>query len=141
MGLMEIPFLVESSLGPTVDGYFVEYWNWRNYTPVSRCIRCKVIDRSDELFAIPVDTTSLSVAREYPDQNEFRIDRGFSKNRRPDLKQIVFGLCTVRGLGICANVNPGNSIILGTSRTSRAFWRKSTNRCVRRACIPLMRRW
>ncbi|WP_303802764.1 IS1634 family transposase [Alicyclobacillus macrosporangiidus] len=62
----------------------------------------------DELFAIHADTTSLSLTGEYPDQSEFRIDRGFSKDNRPDLKQIVFGLCTVRGIGICANVNPGN---------------------------------
>ena len=68
----------------------------------------RVIDPPDELFAIHADTTSLSVTGEYLDQSEFRIDRGFSKDNRPDLKQIVFGLCTVRGLGLCANVNPGN---------------------------------
>ncbi|GGI96476.1 hypothetical protein GCM10010885_02740 [Alicyclobacillus cellulosilyticus] len=70
--------------------------------------KLRVIDEADDLIPIHADTTSLSVTGEYPDQTEFRIDRGFSKDHRPDLKQIVFGLCTVRGLGLCANVNPGN---------------------------------
>ncbi|MCL6444843.1 MAG: DHA2 family efflux MFS transporter permease subunit [Alicyclobacillus sp.] len=29
MGLMGIPLLVAPALGPTIGGYFVEYWNWR----------------------------------------------------------------------------------------------------------------
>ncbi|WP_245629139.1 IS1634 family transposase [Alicyclobacillus shizuokensis] len=70
--------------------------------------KLRVMDDADDLIPIHADTTSLSVTGEYVDQSEFRIDRGFSKDSRPDLKQIVFGLCTVQGLGLCANVNPGN---------------------------------
>lgn len=70
--------------------------------------KLRVMDESDDLIPIHADTTSLSVTGEYLDQTEFRIDRGFSKDNRPDLKQIVFGLCTAYGLGLCANVNPGN---------------------------------
>ena len=70
--------------------------------------RLRVLSDSNELIPIHADTTSLSMTGEYLDQTAFRIDRGFSKDHRPDLKQIVFGLCTVHGLGLCANVNPGN---------------------------------
>ncbi|MDB5084043.1 MAG: Membrane component of multidrug resistance system, partial [Bacilli bacterium] len=29
MGLMGVPMLIAPALGPTIGGYFVEYWNWR----------------------------------------------------------------------------------------------------------------
>lgn len=29
MGMMGIPLLLAPALGPTIGGYFVEYWNWR----------------------------------------------------------------------------------------------------------------
>nr|WP_067935153.1 DUF4277 domain-containing protein [Alicyclobacillus kakegawensis] len=53
--------------------------------------KLRVMDDADDLIPIHADTPSLSVTGEYLDQTEFRIDRGFSKDHRPDLKQIVFG--------------------------------------------------
>jgi len=72
----------------------------------------KVFDGMEELFGglipVHVDTTSISLTSDYPDQSEFEIVRGYSKDHRPDLKQIILGLGTVRGLGLCANVDNGN---------------------------------
>lgn len=34
--------------------------------------------------------------------------RGYSKDKRPDFKQINFGQCTLRGVTLCSNVDAGN---------------------------------
>jgi len=72
----------------------------------------KVLEGCEEqiggLIPIHADTTSLSLTGEYPDQSQFEIVRGYSKDHCPDLKQMIFGLCTVRGLGLGANVDKGN---------------------------------
>lgn len=77
----------------------------------------RVLDQYDDLLPFHSDTTSISltgdyacqdVAREDVKGDDFRIARGYSKDHRPDLKQIIFGLSTLGGLPICANVDKGN---------------------------------
>jgi len=70
--------------------------------------KLKVMNSFDGFIPIHSDTTSLSLYGEYPDQEDLEIVRGYSKDHRPDLKQIVFGLSTVRGIPIYGNVNKGN---------------------------------
>lgn len=70
--------------------------------------KLKVMDSFDGFIPIHSDTTSLSFYGEYPDQKDIEIVRGYSKDHRPDLKQLVFGLSTVRGVPIYGNVNNGN---------------------------------
>jgi transposase len=70
--------------------------------------KLKIMDSFDGFIPIHSDTTSLSLYGEYPDQEDLEIVRGYSKDHRPDLKQIVFGLSTVRGVPIYGNVNKGN---------------------------------
>ncbi|WP_442893622.1 IS1634 family transposase [Bacillus sp. 2205SS5-2] len=59
------------------------------------------------------DTTSLSVQGAYEtadsEESPLRIDYGHSKERRPDLKQLMFGLGSVQGLPIFADVMDGNT--------------------------------
>lgn len=68
----------------------------------------KVMESFDGFLPVHSDTTSLSLYGEYPDHDDLEIVRGYSKDHRPDLKQIVFGLSTVRGIPIYGNVNNGN---------------------------------
>lgn len=68
----------------------------------------KVLESFDGFVPIHSDTTSLSLYGEYPDQDDIEIVRGYSKDHRPDLKQILFGLSTVRGLPIYGSVDKGN---------------------------------
>lgn len=77
-----------------------------------------VFDAFDDLIPFHCDTTSISLTGDYScqeslaneDENkdDFRIARGYSKDHRPDLKQIIFGLSTLRGIPISANVDKGN---------------------------------
>lgn len=62
----------------------------------------------DGFLPIHSDTTSLSLYGEYPDLTNIEIVRGYSKDHRPDLKQILFGLSTVRGIPIYGNIDNGN---------------------------------
>ncbi len=68
----------------------------------------KMTAQFDGFLPIHSDTTSLSLYGEYPDQDDIEIVRGYSKDHRPDLKQMLFGLSTVRGVPLCGNVNNGN---------------------------------
>lgn len=63
------------------------------------------------------DTTSISVYGDYRNQVEedgkaekemFKIARGYSKDHRPDLKQLIFGNATIRGLQVYGTVDRGN---------------------------------
>jgi transposase len=60
-----------------------------------------------------VDTTSLSVQGAYEqasgDDSALRIDYGYSKDNRRDLKQIMFGLGSVQSLPLFADVMAGNT--------------------------------
>ncbi|RUQ30869.1 IS1634 family transposase, partial [Peribacillus cavernae] len=59
------------------------------------------------------DTTSLSLQGAYEtadsEEDSLRITFGHSKERRPDLKQLMFGLGSVQGLPIFADVMDGNT--------------------------------
>ncbi|WDM02833.1 IS1634 family transposase [Alicyclobacillus cycloheptanicus] len=76
----------------------------------------KVMDHFDDLLPVHSDTTSVSLYGEYAQQDDapessednFAVARGYSKDHRPDLKQIIFGQCTLRGVTLCANVDKGN---------------------------------
>lgn len=76
----------------------------------------RVMDDYDDLLPFHSDTTSISLTGDYScqdgvvddDEDDFRIARGYSKDHRPDLKQIIFGLTTLGGLPVCANVDKGN---------------------------------
>lgn len=65
----------------------------------------KVTAQFDGFLPIHSDTTSLSLYGEYPDQDDIEILRGYSKAPLPDLKQMLFGLSTVRGVPLYGNVN------------------------------------
>ncbi|WP_274435607.1 IS1634 family transposase [Alicyclobacillus sp. ALC3] len=77
-----------------------------------------IIEQFDDLLPVHADTTSLTLFGDYPEpntseqsdsnQDSFAIARGYSKAHRPDLKQIIFGLCTLKGVPLCANVDKGN---------------------------------
>jgi transposase len=60
-----------------------------------------------------IDTTSLSVQGAYAqacgEDAALRIDYGYSKDKRKDLKQIMFGLGSVQGLPLFADVMHGNT--------------------------------
>lgn len=65
-----------------------------------------------ELTYLHSDTTSISLYGTYEDQdgNEFVITRGHSKDKRPDLKQFLYGLSvTPDKVPVCADVNSGNT--------------------------------
>lgn len=70
--------------------------------------KLKVMDSFDGFIPIHSDTTFFPFYGDYPDHKDIEIVRGYSKDHRPDLKQIVFGLSTVRGVPIYGNVNNGN---------------------------------
>jgi hypothetical protein len=61
-----------------------------------------------------VDTTSLSVQGTYEqasgDDSALRIDYGYSKDNRRDLKQIMFGLGNVQSLPLFADVMAGQHV-------------------------------
>lgn len=58
------------------------------------------------------DTTSKVMYGAYEDEgdpNTVKVERGYSKDKRSDLKQIVMGLVTIgRGMPLLGNVNDGN---------------------------------
>ncbi|MCL6445395.1 MAG: IS1634 family transposase [Alicyclobacillus sp.] len=83
---------------------------------LSTALSLKVFDRFEDFIPVHADTTSVSVYGEYSDQSQsilamqdpFQIARGYSKDGRPDLKQIIFGNVTVLGLPIYGTVDRGN---------------------------------
>jgi transposase len=65
-----------------------------------------------DLKMIHADTTSKSVYGEYKHQNpdSVKIVHGFSKDKRPDLKQLLFGVVTTQDkVPVYANVTHGNT--------------------------------
>ena len=63
------------------------------------------------------NTTSMSFYGHYrkyqsaPDDEEgsrLEITRGYSKDHRPDLKQVIFGMVTARGIPLLASPENGN---------------------------------
>lgn len=65
-----------------------------------------------DLKMIHADTTSKSVYGDYEHQNpnSVKIVNGFSKDKRPDLKQLLFGIVTTQDkVPVYANVTHGNT--------------------------------
>ncbi len=64
-------------------------------------------------LGVHADTTSVSVTGQYEpseedDEDTLRLARGYSKDKRPDLKQFLFGLATIKGLPVHGTVEDGN---------------------------------
>lgn len=60
---------------------------------------------------VRIDTTSVSVYGEYDQDTPLSITHGFSKAKRPDLKQLVFGLSLhgAAGIPLTMSVHSGNT--------------------------------
>lgn len=105
----------DDSLGRALD-YLYKAVPWKVYTSVSLSA-LKALELS--LGALHNDTTSISVYGEYSNQepnsesdSESKLDitHGYSKQRRPDLKQIVMGMSvTPERIPVLANVEDGNT--------------------------------
>lgn len=81
------------------------------YSQVSLSGR-NLLQDPDAFRSLHVDTTSLSLYGKYDKQEEeeaLRITYGFSKDHRPDLKQIQFGLVCSEGLPVYGDVHDGNT--------------------------------
>lgn len=83
---------------------------------VSTTLSLRVLDQFDDLIPLHGDTTSFSVYGEYPGQESmmtaledpFRLARGYSKDNRPEQKQMIFGNVTLKGIPVYGTVNRGN---------------------------------
>src|SRR5208282_3202333 len=76
-----------------------------------RCVKDvieeKLFEKRRDLFAVFMDTTSLSF---YGEGGETMGEHGYSKDYRPDLKQMILGLVVDgRGRPICTEMWPGNT--------------------------------
>lgn len=76
-----------------------------------------VLKRFEDFIPMHFDTTSISAYGDYCGQMEedgtaekemFKIARGYSKDHRPGLKQMIFGNATIRGLPVYGTVDRGN---------------------------------
>ncbi|MCB9765445.1 MAG: IS1634 family transposase [Alphaproteobacteria bacterium] len=62
-------------------------------------------------WSLHLDTTTVSVYGEYDADEELALTHGFSKDKRPDLKQLVFGLSVhgSAGIPLTMSVSSGNT--------------------------------
>lgn len=82
---------------------------WEIFSTI--CMRA-ICHEEIKLKYLHSDTTSISLYGTYEDQNgrEFIITNGHSKDRRPDLKQFLYGLSvTPDKVPVCADVKSGNT--------------------------------
>ena len=82
---------------------------WEVFSTI--CLRAICHEQID-LKYLHSDTTSISLYGAYEDKdgNEFVITRGHSKDKRPDLKQFLYGLSvTPDKVPVCADVKSGNT--------------------------------
>ena len=82
---------------------------WEVFSTI--CMRA-ICHEEIELKYLHSDTTSLSLYGTYEDQDgrEFIITHGHSKDKRPDLKQFLYGLSvTPDKVPVCADVKSGNT--------------------------------
>ena len=82
---------------------------WEIFSAI--CLRA-LCHENIKLKYLHSDTTSISLYGTYEDQdgNEFIITRGHSKDKRPDLKQFLYGLSvTPDKVPVCADVKSGNT--------------------------------
>lgn len=101
----------DDALGRALD-YLYEAVPWKVYTPLALSA-LKVLELT--LHTLHSDTTSISVYGEYvPDhartEKPLSITYGYSKEKRPDLKQIVLGMgVTPERIPILARMENGNT--------------------------------
>jgi len=58
------------------------------------------------------DTTSVSVYGDFKGEGSLNITYGYSKSKRPDLKQFLYGLSvTSDKIPVCADVKDGNTAV------------------------------
>jgi len=82
---------------------------WEVFSTI--CLRA-IWHEQIELKYLHSDTTSISLYGLYEDQDgrEFIITHGHSKDKRPDLKQFLYGLCVTQDkVPVCADVKSGNT--------------------------------
>jgi transposase len=100
--------LNDDAIGRVLDRIYA-YGTWKIFSEVCvQAFRSFGVDAS----VVHHDTTSVSVWGEYaPARNDpIRITNGFSKDKRPDLKQFVFSLLCVEGNLPChAGILDGNA--------------------------------
>ena len=87
--------LNDDAIGRVLDRIH-DYGTWKIFTEVSvRAFRAFVVDCS----VVHQDTTSVSVWGEYlpSARDPVRIEHGYSKDKRPDLKQFMYSLLCVEG--------------------------------------------
>jgi transposase len=92
---MTLWMLNDDAIGRVLDRIY-EYGTWKLFSSVSVrackrfCVDCAVVHE---------DTTSVSVHGDYKPRkgDPFLINHGFSKDKRPDLKQFVLSLLCVEG--------------------------------------------
>jgi transposase len=92
---MTAGMLNDDAIGRVLDRMY-EYGTWKIFSEVClQAFRNFGVDCS----VVHQDTTSVSVWGEYPPApgDPFRIVHGFSKDKRPDLKQFILSLLCVEG--------------------------------------------
>lgn len=95
----------DDALGRTLDRLF-EAQSWKVYSELSLTVLRTL---GLPLNLLHADTTSFSLHGDYTDQEDLRITYGYTKDKRPDLKQIVIGLgVTPQRLPVIAKVENGN---------------------------------
>ncbi|HWQ76823.1 MAG TPA: IS1634 family transposase [Syntrophomonas sp.] len=63
-----------------------------------------------KLDRVHADTTSQSVYGDYDDESDaLDITFGYSKDKRPDLKQFIYGLMVAEGVPVMGNLRDGNT--------------------------------
>ncbi|MFZ3131299.1 MAG: IS1634 family transposase, partial [Desulfosporosinus sp.] len=62
-----------------------------------------------KLDRVHADTTSQSVYGEYDENDALDITFGYSKDKRPDLKQYIYGLMVAEGIPVMGDLRDGNT--------------------------------
>ena len=105
---MTAGMLNDDAIGRVLDRIY-EYGTWKIFSEV--CLHA-FRDFGVDCSVVHQDTTSVSVWGEYKPVpgDPFRIIHGFSKDKRPDLKQFIFSLLCVEGNLPChAGIIDGNA--------------------------------
>lgn len=105
---MTAEMLNDDIIGRVLDRVYA-YGTWKIFSEI--CVQA-FQDFSVDCSVVHQDTTSVSVWGEYKPApgDPIRITKGFSKDKRPDLKQFVFSLLCVEGNLPChAGILDGNA--------------------------------
>lgn len=105
----------DDALGRTLDRVH-EAGSWKLYSSLALSTLRKLEMPLDTIHS---DTTSFTVYGDYEDQKSLAITHGYSKDKRPDLKQIVIGMgVTPQRIPVLAGAENGN---LDDKTWNRAF--------------------